>query len=440
MTSLRQAGRALVRRPVFTLAVVLTMTAGIGVTTASFSIVDRVLLRPLPFPDGDQLVSVYEASPSRRERLSLVAPARLGDWNRLNRTFDAISGSYSESVTDTSSAEPERLEGRRVMPRFFDVFAMPALVGRTFVDQEERFGGPAAAVISEPFWTRRFARNPAAIGQRLTIGGKGYTIVGVMPSAFTSGLGGTALRTAISIDLWIPAQIAPRLLEIREARFLGAVGRMRRGVTLDQARADLSRVQQQLGEQYPKTDKDWGAMLLDLKEARVGDYRRALLLIFGAVGLLLLIAIANVAGLMLVQLRRRAAELAIRSAIGASHRQVVMVIVREVAILVIAGADRRSAGGGLAHRSHRDGLFDSAHLGGDDRPARAGIRCGHQRAVRRAVRPAARDLHHATRPRAAAVVHRTRRLRRSSPASGGARCRANCAERRAGGSGRPAGP
>jgi putative ABC transport system permease protein len=337
MTSFRQAVRALARRPVFTLAVVLTMTAGIGVTTASFSIVDRVLLRPLPFPDGGQLVSVYEASPSRRERLSLVAPARLADWNRLNRTFDAISGSYSESVTDTSGAEPERLEGRRVMPRFFDVFAMPALVGRTFVDQEERFGGPAAAVISEPFWARRFARNPAAIGQRLTIGGKGYTIVGVMPSAFTSGLGGTALRTAISIDLWIPAQIAPRLLEIREARFLGAIGRMRHGVTLDQARTDLSRVQQQLGEQYPATDKDWGTLVMDLKETRVGEYRLALLMIFGAVGLLLLIAVANVAGLMLVQLRRRATELAIRSAIGASHRQVVMVIVREVALLAIVG-------------------------------------------------------------------------------------------------------
>src|SRR6476659_9233890 len=163
MTSLRQAGRALVRRPVFTLAVVLTMTAGIGVTTAIFSIVDRVLIRPLPFPDGDQLVSVYEASPSRQERTSLVAPARLADWNRLNRTFEVISGSYSESVTDTSGAEPERLEGRRVMPRFFEVFAMAPLAGRTFVADEERFGGATAAVISEPFWTRRFGRSPAAI-------------------------------------------------------------------------------------------------------------------------------------------------------------------------------------------------------------------------------------------------------------------------------------
>ena len=339
-----QAWRALARRPLFTGAIVLTMTAGIGVTTAIFSIVDAILIRPLPFPDGDQLVSVYEASPSRRERTSLVAPARLVDWNRLNRSFAAISGSYSESVTDTSGAEPERLEGRRVMPRFFEVFAMAPLAGRTFVDDEERFGGATAAVISEPFWTRRFGRSRNAIGGRLVIGGRGYTIVGVMPRAFTSGLERTALRTAVSIDVWIPAQVAPQLLTIREARFLAGVGRMRPGVTLEQARSDLARVQQQLGEQYPRTDKDWGALLLDLKEARVGEYRRALVLLFGAVALLLVIAIANVAGLMLVQLRRRAAEFAIRSAIGATRGQVVTVVMREVAILSIAGG----VGGTLA--------------------------------------------------------------------------------------------
>jgi len=337
MTSMLQAWRALARRPLFTIAALLTMTAGIGVTTAVFSIVDRVLIRPLPFPDGNQLVSVYEASPSRRERTSLVAPGRLADWNRLNRTFEVISGSYSESVTDTSGAEPERLEGRRVMPRFFEVFAMAPLAGRTFVADEERFGGATAAVISEPFWTRRFGRSPGAIGQRLTIAGRAYTIVGVMPRAFTSGLERTALRTAISIDIWIPAQLAPQLLAIREARFLGGVGRMRHGVTLEQARSDLARVQGQLGEQYPKTDRDWGTMVLDLKEVRVGEYRRALVLIFGAVALLLLIAVANVAGLMLVQLRRRSVEFAIRSAIGASHRQVVLVVMREIAILAIAG-------------------------------------------------------------------------------------------------------
>jgi putative ABC transport system permease protein len=344
MTAFVQAWRALTRRPLFTIATLLTMTVGTGVATAVFSIVDRVLIRPLPFPEADQLVSVYEASPSRRERTSLVAPARLADWGRLSHTFQAISGSYSESVTDTSGAEPERLEGRRVMPRFFDVFAMAPIAGRPFVDEEERFGGATAVVISEPFWTRRFGRNPNAIGQRLILRGREYTIVGVMPRAFTSGLERTALRTAISIDVWIPAQLAPQLLSIREARFLGGVGRMRPGVTLEQAQSDLARVQQQLGEQYPKTDKDWSTIVLDLKEVRVGEYRRALLLIFGAVALLLLIAVANVAGLMLVQLRRRSVEFAIRSAIGASHRQLVMVVMREIAMLAIIGG----SGGALA--------------------------------------------------------------------------------------------
>jgi putative ABC transport system permease protein len=332
MTAFSQAWRTLVRRPLFTLATLLTITAGIAVTTSIFSIVDRVLIQPLPYPDGDRVVNVLEASPTRQERSSLVAPARLVDWNRLNRTFDAISGSYSENVTDTSGAEPERLQGRRVLPRYFDVFGMRPILGRTFTADEDRLGGPTAAMISEALWTRRFARNPAAVGQRLIIGGRGYTIVGIMPAAFTSG----------AMDVWIPAQLWPKLLEYRDARFIVGVGRMRQGVTLERARADLADVQRRLGEQYPKTDKDWSVQLTDLKDVWVGSYRRALWLLFGAVAALLLIAIANVAGLMLVQLRRRAAEFAIRSAIGASHRQVVAVVMREVALLagmsVVAGA------------------------------------------------------------------------------------------------------
>jgi putative ABC transport system permease protein len=327
MTAFAQAWRALLRRPVFTLAALLTMVAGIGVTTALFSVVDAVLIRPLPFPDGNQLVSVYEASPSRLERASLVAPVRIAEWNRLTRTFDGISGSYSENVTDTSGAEPERLQGRRVMPRFFDVYGMPPLIGRTFTDDEDRYGGATAAVISEALWMRRFGRSPSAVGQRLTVAGRGYTIVGVMPRAFTSA----------ATDVWIPAQLAPPIVAARQARFLSAIGRMRRGVTLEQAQSDLARVQRQLGEQYPQTDKEWGVQLLDMKDVRVGEYRRALILLFAAVALLLIIAVANVAGLMLVQLRRRAAEFAIRSAIGASHRQVVAVVMREVAILALAG-------------------------------------------------------------------------------------------------------
>ena len=138
MTAFLQAWRALARRRAFTLTTIVTLAAGIAVTTTVFSVVNGVLLRPLPFPDGDQLVALYEASPGHRERVSLVAPVRLEDWNRMAGAFTAISGSYSENMTDTSGTEPERLDARRVTPRYFEVFQMTPLAGRTFVPEEER--------------------------------------------------------------------------------------------------------------------------------------------------------------------------------------------------------------------------------------------------------------------------------------------------------------
>ena len=143
-----------------------------AVTRAVFSLVDTVLVKPLPYPDADALVTVYELSPSARERRTLVAPGRLQDWQRANRSFVAISATYNESVTDTSAEEPERLAGVRVAPRFFDVYGQPPIAGRWFNDDEEREAGANAAVISERFWIRRFNRAPSAIGQALMVGGK----------------------------------------------------------------------------------------------------------------------------------------------------------------------------------------------------------------------------------------------------------------------------
>ena len=328
MASFLQAGRALLRRPTFTLTTILTLALGIGVTTATFSIVNGVLLRPLPFPDADQLVTLMEASPARRERTSLVAPGRMADWSRMNRAFTAISGSYAEGVTDASGPEPERLEGRRVLPRFFDVFAMTPLAGRTFTEEEERYGGPLAVVIGEALWTRRFGRSAAAVGSRLLIAGNRYTIVGVMPRTFTPA----------PTDVWVPAQLGDGMLRVREARFVSGVGRMRPGVRLEDARADLVRVQHQLGAIHPRTDKDWSIDARALKDVRVGEFRRPLLLLFGAVAVLFVIAVANVAGLVLVQLHRRASEFAVRTAIGASRLQVIASVMREVALVAGAGA------------------------------------------------------------------------------------------------------
>jgi putative ABC transport system permease protein len=322
------AFRALVRRPGYSLTAILMLVLGIGATTTLFSVVDTILLKPLPYPNPDRLVTVMEASPSKDKKESLIAPGRLEDWNRLNQTFESIAGIYAENLTDTSGTEPERLAGRRVSPGYFVTYGVAPLIGRAFIKEEEVDGGPAAAVISYGLWTRRYGQAPGVLGQRLVLGGKGYTIVGVMPKVFT----------APGVDLWVPAQIGPFLMRVREARFYSGVGRMKPGVTIQQAQADLSRVQQQLGEQYPETDKGWSAIALDLKEQRVGEYRRTLLLVFGAVGLLLLIAMANISGLTLAQLHQREREMAIRSSVGASRGQVIATVMRDVLLIAAAGA------------------------------------------------------------------------------------------------------
>jgi predicted permease len=322
-----QAFRSLRRRPSYAGAAVLTLAFGTGITATVFSIVDTVLIKPLPYPDGDRLVAVYESSTAAREKTSLVAPARLEDWHRLNRTFVALSGSYGENVTDTSGGEPERLEARRVASRFFAVYATPPIAGRTFTEADERFNGPGAAVISDGFWMRRFGRSPSALGHAVVIGGEPYTIVGVMPAAFTAAV----------TDVWLPARIPPPLMRVREARFLGGIGRLRADATLDAAARDLAAVQAALAREFPKTDDGWSVEVRSLRDARVGDAWRGLVLVAGAVALLWLIAVANVAGLTLVQVQRRTRELAIRSALGASRGQVLAGLLREGIILAALG-------------------------------------------------------------------------------------------------------
>jgi putative ABC transport system permease protein len=323
MGSWKIAVRSLARRPAFVVMVAGLLVLGVGANTALFSVVDTVLLSPLPYPDAGQLVSVYEASPSKNEKVSLVAPGRLEDWNRLSQTFTALSGAYSENVTDTGRGEPVRLAGVRVAPKYFAVFRTAPFEGRTFTPEEEVQGGRLAAVVSYGLWSRGWT-----VGKRLMVGGQGFTIVGAMPKNFTSA----------AIDVWLPAQTPAFLLQARDARFFSGVGRMKPGATVAQAQGDLERVQAALGEQFPKSDKGWSAIVRDLKESRVGNSRKALLLLFGAVGLLLLITVTNVASLFLAELGKRAREMAIRTSIGASRAQVVGEVVRESLLIAVLGA------------------------------------------------------------------------------------------------------
>ena len=323
----RQAWRSLARRPAFLVSAVLTLAFGAAVTTAVFSLVDTVLIKPLPYPDPDRLVTIFESSPSAREKTSLIAPGRLEDWHRLNQSFVALSGSYSENVTDTSGAEPERLEGRRVAPRFFIVHAMPPLAGRYFSAEEELATGPAAAIISEGLWTRRFQRDPQTIGRALTIGGAPFPIVGVMPSRFTNS----------AVDVWLPAKINSYLLGLRNARFVSGIGRLKAGVSVEAGGHELASIQNALGKEFPKTDAGWSAEVRPLKDTRIGDASRGLVLVFGAVASLWAIAVANIAGLTLVQVQRRAREMAVRAALGASRARVIGTVIREGLLIAFLG-------------------------------------------------------------------------------------------------------
>jgi predicted permease len=327
---LRAAWRSLARRRGLSAAVVLTLALGIGANSAIFSVIDAVLLKPLPYSQADRLVAVYEANAEQKQRTSLVAPGRLEEWNAQSQTLAGLAGSYFENMTDTTGAMPERVEAMRTSPRFFSVMGTPAALGRTPAPEEERLGGPRVVVVSHAFWRARLNADPAAVGRSLTLAGVPRAIIGVMPGSFR-------FPTATT-QVWVPAQTPPSLLQARQARFYHAVARLKPGVSVTAAEQDLIAVQARLAEQYPETDRGWSATVASLKEEKIGGVRRSLWLLFGAVLLVLLAACANVACLLLADATRREQEVAVRFALGADRPTVVRQLLREGLVLSACGS------------------------------------------------------------------------------------------------------
>jgi predicted permease len=330
LDAVRDALRGFRHRRGLAVTIVTTLALGIGANAAIFSMVDAVLLRPLPYPSGERLVAVYELNRAMKQATQLVAPVRLEEWNRANRSFDGLAGSYFENVTDTTMAEPQRVEAMRVSPRFFAVLGVDAALGRTLAPPEEVFGGPPAVVISDAFWRTRFNGDRSVVGRTLVLNGVSRAIVGVMPPSFR--------YPAPTTEMWIPAQMAGGLLRERRARFYTAIGRLKAGVTLEQAEGDLAAIQSRLASDFPDTDKGWSASLVPLRDEQVGAVRGSLWLLFGAVGLLLAAACGNVACLMLADAARREHETAVRFALGASRSVVIRQLLVEGLALAAAGA------------------------------------------------------------------------------------------------------
>jgi putative ABC transport system permease protein len=322
--------RRILKRPAFFLAVVLTLTLGIGANSAIFSVIDAILLKPLPYPGSERLMALYEVNPREKTDRGGVAPVRVEEWNRLSRSFNGIAGAYTESMAETSASLPERLVVARCSPRFFSVLGTPPLAGRGFSPEEDLFNGPSVAVLSERFWRRRFNASPSAVGSTLRLGTVSYSIVGIAPDSFRF--------PSPDVDVWTSAALPPRVMTNRYARFYIAVGRLREGVPPGSAQAELAGVQAQLAMQFPKTDANWTALVEPLKEETVGGARRSLWILYGAVSLVLLIACANVACLLLAQARQRRREIAIRFSLGARRWQIVRELLVESFWLALPGS------------------------------------------------------------------------------------------------------
>lgn len=332
---LRYAARSLSRAPAFTAAVIATLALGIGANTAVFSAIDAVLLRPLPFPDGDRLMQVMQRQPAGGE--TNVAPVRLEEWNRLNTTFSALTGYYTEDVSDTAGELPEHVRRAFVAPRFFEVWGIPPARGRAFDAGEYLTGGPVAVVISDRYWRRRFNGDPAVLGRPVRIGSGSFPVVGVMPPDF--------LFPDRDVDLWFPTATDNRYAQLRAATWYVGVGRLKPGVSPSQARADLDRVQAQLALQFPDPDATVRVSMTPLKEPAVTGVRPSLWLLFGGVSVLLLITCTNVAALLLSRASERRQEISLRLSLGASPGAIRSQVLAETALLAGGGA---LAGVGLA--------------------------------------------------------------------------------------------
>ncbi len=328
---IRYAVRILVRTPSFTFVVVLTLALGIAANTAIFSVVNGVLLRDLPFPDSDRIVTLWENNTVDGLDRDDVSPANFLDWRDRQQSFDALAFANPYSLDYLADGEPVTFRAALVSQGFFDVLGASPLHGRTFTPDEYEAGKSNVVILSHALWQRRFGGDPGVVGRTLTLDDEPMTVVGVMKPDFRLHL------FEEDEDMWGPQAITESLKTQRKATYLKVLGRLKPNVTVEQARADMDRIAGNLSAEYPATNSGIGVTSITLPEHLKGTWRLALLILLGAVGFVLLIACTNVANLLLARGADREREFAIRAAIGAGRSRLLRQLLTESLLIALVG-------------------------------------------------------------------------------------------------------